>query len=138
MKAWAFLLLFFVVWNVFWVPFRACFTRGVAFDANLVGLLVVDYVGDVVFVADIILRSCCVAFYDGDALVTRRRRIWENYASFTVHVFASVPFDFLYFISGESPLQTLALWRLPKLVRCLLYTSPSPRDRQKSRMPSSA
>ena len=24
------------------------------------------------------------------------------------------------------------------LVRCLLYTSPSPRDRQKSRMPSSA
>ena len=25
-----------------------------------------------------------------------------------------------------------------KLMRCLLYTSPSPRDRQKSRMPSSA
>ena len=25
-----------------------------------------------------------------------------------------------------------------KLVSCLLYTSPSPRDRQKSRMPSSA
>ena len=24
------------------------------------------------------------------------------------------------------------------VVRCLLYTSPSPRDRQKSRMPSSA
>jgi hypothetical protein len=29
--------------------------------------------------------------------------------------------------------EELALWR-----RCLLYTSPSPRDRQKSRMPSSA
>ena len=26
----------------------------------------------------------------------------------------------------------------PKLKNCLLYTSPSPRDRQKSRMPSSA
>ena len=25
-----------------------------------------------------------------------------------------------------------------ELMRCLLYTSPSPRDRQKSRMPSSA
>ena len=25
-----------------------------------------------------------------------------------------------------------------KLMNCLLYTSPSPRDRQKSRMPSSA
>ena len=29
-----------------------------------------------------------------------------------------------------------AEWRQPGL--CLLYTSPSPRDRQKSRMPSSA
>ena len=27
---------------------------------------------------------------------------------------------------------------IPKLRGCLLYTSPSPRDRQKSRMPSSA
>ena len=27
---------------------------------------------------------------------------------------------------------------LPELSDCLLYTSPSPRDRQKSRMPSSA
>ena len=28
--------------------------------------------------------------------------------------------------------------RIIKGIRCLLYTSPSPRDRQKSRMPSSA
>ena len=28
--------------------------------------------------------------------------------------------------------------RLKKYAACLLYTSPSPRDRQKSRMPSSA
>ena len=28
--------------------------------------------------------------------------------------------------------------RLPRLVTCLLYTSPSPRDRTRSRMPSSA
>ena len=27
---------------------------------------------------------------------------------------------------------------LPHMLTCLLYTSPSPRDRQKSRMPSSA
>ena len=30
------------------------------------------------------------------------------------------------------------LARRGKIVACLLYTSPSPRDRQKSRMPSSA
>ena len=29
-------------------------------------------------------------------------------------------------------------WTLEYLLTCLLYTSPSPRDRQKSRMPSSA
>ena len=32
----------------------------------------------------------------------------------------------------------LALWIGVELYDCLLYTSPSPRDRQKSRMPSSA
>ena len=33
----------------------------------------------------------------------------------------------------------MALERIPADIRaCLLYTSPSPRDRQKSRMPSSA
>ena len=32
----------------------------------------------------------------------------------------------------------LDVWALPLLILCLLYTSPSPRDRQKSRMPSSA
>ena len=30
------------------------------------------------------------------------------------------------------------LAKVEALYRCLLYTSPSPRDRQKSRMPSSA
>ena len=35
--------------------------------------------------------------------------------------------------AGEQKVQVLVL---PEL--CLLYTSPSPRDRQKSRMPSSA
>ena len=33
---------------------------------------------------------------------------------------------------------TLDLLALRQYLRCLLYTSPSPRDRQKSRMPSSA
>ena len=34
--------------------------------------------------------------------------------------------------------RTYAEWRRTKSLPCLLYTSPSPRDRQKSRMPSSA
>ena len=39
---------------------------------------------------------------------------------------------------GLSPVTVSAYERDLKLWICLLYTSPSPRDRQKSRMPSSA
>ena len=37
-----------------------------------------------------------------------------------------------------SPISMYHGSRIEELVTCLLYTSPSPRDRQKSRMPSSA
>ena len=50
-----------------------------------------------------------------------------NLAEPTIAADFSVPTDGL-----EAP------WGRAQLVFCLLYTSPSPRDRQKSRMPSSA
>ena len=39
---------------------------------------------------------------------------------------------------GDDPEDRLARSAAKWLCGCLLYTSPSPRDRQKSRMPSSA
>src|SRR5678809_1697767 len=39
---------------------------------------------------------------------------------------------------SEQRLYLLDAWRESPFYTCLLYTSPSPRDRQKSRMPSSA
>ena len=41
------------------------------------------------------------------------------------------------FPNGAAAMHALAASRAPRQI-CLLYTSPSPRDRQKSRMPSSA
>ena len=41
-------------------------------------------------------------------------------------------------INGEIVIGEGELDEAPMLYICLLYTSPSPRDRQKSRMPSSA
>ena len=35
-------------------------------------------------------------------------------------------------VTGENTIRTMTLWS------CLLYTSPSPRDKRQSRMPSSA
>ena len=46
------------------------------------------------------------------------------------------PVDLLIRTGGEKRLSNFLLWDLS--YACLLYTSPSPRDRQKSRMPSSA
>ena len=37
-----------------------------------------------------------------------------------------------------SPSNNIEKWLIETVKNCLLYTSPSPRDRQKSRMPSSA
>ena len=42
------------------------------------------------------------------------------------------------YIIGKRDFWTLSLFTSPDTLICLLYTSPSPRDRQKSRMPSSA
>ena len=39
-------------------------------------------------------------------------------------------------LQGQDSL--LSIVQMPRGIPCLLYTSPSPRDRQKSRMPSSA
>ncbi|CZS11784.1 D-ornithine 4,5-aminomutase subunit beta [Clostridioides difficile] len=47
-----------------------------------------------------------------------------------IEVKGRVPFDI--------DLNNLVIPEEPKVLTCLLYTSPSPRDRQKSRMPSSA
>ena len=47
----------------------------------------------------------------------------------------------LYNINGDFNYMSVTTWNnrhYEKFDACLLYTSPSPRDRQKSRMPSSA
>ena len=42
------------------------------------------------------------------------------------------------YYGAETPLKSLATLSTPDSQTCLLYTSPSPRDRTRSRMPSSA
>src|SRR5678810_218738 len=51
------------------------------------------------------------------------------------------PLSLIHVLQGERPLanqnKSLGMFNLDGIPPCLLYTSPSPRDRQKSRMPSS-
>ena len=51
-------------------------------------------------------------------------------------VAAIIVLDFAIYVQHVASHKIPILWRLHQV--CLLYTSPSPRDRQKSRMPSSA
>ena len=45
----------------------------------------------------------------------------------------------VYYLNGDAVVTGEDCYQLtPAINTCLLYTSPSPRDRQKSRMPSSA
>ena len=46
--------------------------------------------------------------------------------------------DFLEFAQGGTIQEKIQWNKENNAISCLLYTSPSPRDRQKSRMPSSA
>ena len=63
------------------------------------------------------------------------RREWTQYEVF---VRSNRGLSHVHAGSLHAPDDTMALRNARDLYTCLLYTSPSPRDRQKSRMPSSA
>ena len=54
--------------------------------------------------------------------------------AFVFNIGANVPCSIL----EETARKYFKIWEMACFSGCLLYTSPSPRDRQKSRMPSSA
>ena len=81
-----------------------------------------------------------VGFLEGDP-VAKYARMMGNYIA--TNVDEQLLAAYLYLganggttIDGTDPLEQA--FRIAHYSSCLLYTSPSPRDRQKSRMPSSA
>ena len=94
---------------------------GVVFEA-------IEYVSLVVFTADYVLRLWAAVEHGPHRHLsaTRARLKYALSPAGIVDLLAVLPFWFA------------ALLPLDLRYICLLYTSPSPRDRQKSRMPSSA
>lgn len=128
MRVWSFLIFFFVLWNVVWVPFRVCFMEGFGIQNQVILLLVLDYLGDVVFAIDIFLHAKCLSFFEGDTLVVSRRKIWRRYRekNLWLHVACSVPLDVIFFARAAfpsvvhqylSPMQLLSVFRVTKLLR---------------------
>ncbi|KAJ8606907.1 hypothetical protein CTAYLR_008926 [Chrysophaeum taylorii] len=104
MRYWTPLILFFVLWNVMAVPYRVFYSHVIA----------LDYLGDALFVADILIRARYLTFMEGDLLIFDRRRIFAQYDAFPRHVVASIPFDLAYLAGGH-----LSLLRANKLLRCV-------------------
>ena len=78
-----------------------------------------------------------VRFSNADALVQPDLKDGENGSRGMAIKVLQVEGDVLNQDSGQSS-QDFLMINTPQFAFCLLYTSPSPRDRQKSRMPSSA
>ena len=64
--------------------------------------------------------------------------IFQGWVSASVNLLLFIFKLFIGLITGAVSLIADAIHTLSDVITCLLYTSPSPRDRQKSRMPSSA
>ena len=93
----------------------------------------------------------CSSKFDSDYIIAMINQYYDNivHALYSTphlcipqkyHVFYKYWWDEELTLLKESAIDSFKLWTALGKPRsgCLLYTSPSPRDRQKSRMPSSA
>lgn len=128
MKVWNAVLLFFIVWNMVWVPFKACYLAGYRVKKSMIVLMCFDYVGDIVFFLDIVLRSRHLVYLEaGDVPVASRRKIFKRYkksGELRNHVVASLPLEFIFLVVRPpfdklSSVQYLAVLRANRLARFL-------------------
>ncbi|KAH8099036.1 phosphorelay sensor kinase [Aureococcus anophagefferens] len=55
-----------------------CFMDGFGIEKSVVVILFIDYVGDIVFLADIVLQARYVAFLEGDQVIHSRKKIFNR------------------------------------------------------------
>ncbi|GMI29304.1 hypothetical protein TeGR_g3222, partial [Tetraparma gracilis] len=118
---WNMLILFFVSWNCFMVPFRAAFSGQVDFDY----LIAVDYLGDFFFLLDSRLRFTSFAFFEGDTTIVDREKIRNNYRQHLVRDAVSiVPIEILCLIpmSPLSKIQAFGFFRSFRLLRARQFS----------------
>ena len=77
-RIWNLIILIFVVYNAVSIPLKLCF-RNLWNEQSFIGVLLsLDYLGDFLFVMDIILRFF-VPYYSDGFLVTDKKRIALHY-----------------------------------------------------------
>ena len=111
-----------------------------AFQDTAVRLLAVDIsILQVMFARSVIAIVLLVLFF----YFTGQKLIWTtHYPKLTIFRTIMFIFAFVFYYIGLAYLSfavtTALFFTAPFFITCLLYTSPSPRDKSSSRMPSSA
>ena len=96
----------------------------------------------VIFILIFLILSACSSIpknTQNSCAIFEERYLWYKHSKASYEKWGAPIHLQLAFVKKESDFNWLAKPPRTKLFKvCLLYTSPSPRDRQKSRMPSSA
>ena len=121
-QCWFGLVLLIIVYDVIAIPFRVAFME----NHNITNTwIILDYFGDTILVADILIRSLFLAYYDDNHLIIRRTEIWKNYfksGKMKWHVLSLIPFEIYLLISPSfCPLWELQSWSLLRLNKVLRF-----------------
>lgn len=125
-KFWFGLILLVILYNIVILPFRIAFMENYEISSIW---LVFDYLGDLFFLADIIVRGCFLAYYDDNRLVTNGKRIWLRYynsGKMKWHILSIIPFEIItIFHPTFCPFWSLQLWSIFRLNRVLMVVEIS-------------
>ena len=117
---WDWLLLLLTFYTAFAVPYNVAFNGKTSIE---ISILILNSIVDVTFFMDIVLNFRTTFVGPNGEVISDPVIIRVNYLKgwFIIDVLSCLPYDVF---NAFQP--------------CLLYTSPSPRDKRQSRMPSSA
>ncbi|XP_071785826.1 uncharacterized protein [Asterias amurensis] len=110
--AWLSIVALFYIYNAVSIFLRASFT-GETYGPES-SWLILDYIGDFVFLLDICLRTRIIYFANGQVVRERvlLRKHYTKSLQFKFDVVCLLPLDLLYFATGINP-----IWRLPRLLK---------------------
>ena len=102
MALWRCAVLIGNTWNAILIPFRVAFAAHWTFSWRIT---TIDYVIDIIFFIDIIIRSRYLAFVKDDQLTTTALEIMRNYTRndhVCVHIISAIPFEICFFFTNVS------------------------------------
>ncbi|CAJ0576173.1 unnamed protein product, partial [Mesorhabditis spiculigera] len=110
---WLFAVTTAFLYNALGIPLRSSYPYQT--DANVVYWLIVDYLCDAIYLADMIIIKPRLQFMRGGISIGNRRDTLRNYVmsgSFKLDLLSIVPLDFMYFYTDIIP-----IWRLGRLLK---------------------